>query len=285
MQAAATDGGHRRTTLRVCGANTCCIRGADDAFQNLEDLIPPGDVQIGRTACFAQCGIGPNVSVTCGHNAARTHHGVDTVDATCRLLRRAAGVRVPRVLAHASRLREEAQQAAADKDHVTSGTKARMAVQALSAQSVLRGSVAALRLLHKLLLMQAVAARERSSSQPNAGAGAAAAEEWLECAHEAREVQMRLCRAHGAGPHAQRDQSGPRLVPALLLEAQAHLHLAATVAATAREAGAAADDHRRRARELLAALKQPPYEPAQSRAHRARLAEKRAAAELLGDAG
>ena len=39
------------------------------------------------------------------------------------------------------------------------------------------------------------------------------------------------------------------------------------------------------ARELLAALKQPPYEPAQSRAHRARLAEKRAAAELLGDAG
>lgn len=296
MQAAVSLGGRRRTTLRVCGANTCCVRGADDVFQNLEDLIPPGDVQIGRTACFAQCGLGPNVSVSCDEHAARTHRGIDTVDATCRLLRR-TGVRVPRALKQASKLREEAQRAAADDDHAASGTLACLAVQTLDEQPALSGSVAALRLRHKLLLLQATAARAQSDE----GAGAHAST-WLACAREAREVQMRLRRAHDSGPHAHLDQSAPRLVPAMLLEAQAHAHLAAAAARTydglhegddarpdqravLEATRDAADSHREQARELLAALRQPPYEPAQSRVHRARLAEKREAERLLREGG
>ena len=290
-QGPVSAGGRRRTTLRVCGANTCCVRGADEAFENLEDLIPPGDMQIGRTACFAQCGLGPNVSVTRDQHVPRTRHGVDTPAATCGLLR-ATGVRVPRALQDASRLREESQRAAAENRHVESGTKACLAVQALTAKRMLSGSVAALRLRHKLLLMQANAAREQSRCD-GAGAGAAT---WLACAREANEVQMRLHRAHISGPHAHLDLSTPRLVPALLLQAQAHFHLAQAAEALPEggqrpewavlEAREAANCHRRQARALLGALGQPPYEPAQSRVHRVRLAEKREAERLLlRDAG
>ena len=105
---------------------------------------------------------------------------------------------------------------------------------------------------------------------------------------------MRLRRAHDSGPHAHLDQSAPRLVPAMLLEAQAHAHLAAAAARTydglhegddarpdqravLEATRDAADSHREQARALLAALRQPPYEPAQSRVHRVRLAEKREA--------
>lgn len=289
-QGVASQGGRRGTNIRVCGANTCCTRGADDVFESLEDLIPPGDVQIGRTACFAQCGLGPNVSVTCGGHAARTHRGIDTPEATCRLLR-ATGVRVPRALQQASKLREEAQRAAADADYSTSEALAASALRVLAARRVLGGSVSALRLRHKLLLLQATAAREQAEE------GEAAAATWLACAREARMVQERLHRAHSCGPRAEAGLSTPRLLPALLLEAQALVHqhqhasepslvVPGAPARAAKQAEPSAECGPRaavaaEARELLHRLERSPHEPPRTRAHRVRASERREAQRLL----
>ena len=275
-QGTASQGGRRSTSIRVCGANTCCIRGADDVFESLEDLVPPGDVQIGRTACFGRCGLGPNVSVQCNGQAARTCHAVDTPDATCRLLR-SSGVKVPRMLRHASRLREDATRAAEDADFAASEALAAAGVRALTSRCMLDGSVAALRLRHKLLLLQATAAREQALRGVYAHVAT-----WLACAREARSVVERLHRAHGSGPHAHIDIRGPRLHPALLLEVEALVHLAGQHVERPREVPvlSKAAEHRGQARELLQRLDGASDGPVRSRVHRVRASERREAQSL-----
>ena len=262
-------------TIRVCGANSCCQRGADEVKLTIEDLCPPSTVQVGSIGCFALCGAGPNVSCTrSGGERPSVHHRVEGLPAVRRLLR-SVGLRVHPALASAAKLRETATHHLANRRHLLAAHAATEAVSALDGAGALACGVVALRLRHRLLLLHADAARALCDEADASGREMAHcdavehARKRLACAAEAIAVQSRLERAHAAGPSRQKPPGGsgggPRFVPALLHAAQAHVRLG--------DVGAG--------RALLEALRAPPYEPPATRAHRVRVAERRAAEELL----
>ena len=305
--------------VRVCGANSCCQRGADEVKVMIEDLCPPSTVLVGSIGCFALCSAGPNVS--CSRNGSErpsVHHRVEGLPAVRKMLLRSVGLRVHPALAAAAKLREAAAQHLA-----THPRRALLAAHAAAdgaatldgaAGGVLACGVVALRLRHRLLLLHADAAKALCDGADGAhgaegasGGGlmeihrsaASRLRDWSEaappspppprrtddddddddvmahartrlaCALEAMRVQSRLARAHAAGPHRLKPPAGsgggPRFVPALLHAAHAHVALGDVKAARA----------------LLEGLRAPPFEPPATRAHRVRVAERRAAEELL----
>jgi hypothetical protein len=90
--------------------------------------------------------------------------------------------------------------------------------------------VLALRLRHKLLLLEAMA-RQKLGRRFCRETGAVACETGtaLRCATSAIEIQRRLQRAHAAGPNRHAAVRTPRHPPALLLAAEVHLALAQAI--------------------------------------------------------
>ena len=187
---------------------------------------------------------------------------------------RSMGLHVPPPIAAASALREKAQLHSDSSDFAQCEACAREALAALDGSAVLAGSVVALRLRHRIQLLRAAAARELYLDATAEGDIERLAEVALACAEAARAIQERLARAHAAGPCATHLASGPRLVPALLLAAQAHVALSETGRANSAH-------HRGEAIALLCALERPPYEPPNDRFHRVRAKERRQIAEAL----
>ena len=309
-RAQTTLDGHGCLSLRVCGANNCCQRGGDKTLAAIEDMVPPGAASYGSAPCFGRCSVGPNVGVSSSslNDRKRSLRScVDTHRATSKLLR-SVGIHVPAAILRASALREEAQ-AERDRRHherccELSRSGFRSLQQALGG-ALLAGSVTALRLAHRLLMLRAASARELGEIAP-----------WLESARDAQRLQERLLGAHEAGPRAHHAWHGPRLVPALLLTAEAHLRsMQSTPPASSRgaskqgtggccglelngggvggggqageDAGAADTDvrechrHRKEAHERLLALSAPPFDPPRSRYYRVRAYERREVERLL----
>ena len=256
--------------IRVCGANNCVQRGSEAAVAMIEDLASTS-CSIGSAPCFEKCGIGPNASCA-ATRASKPHvrHQLDTPDRIQSMLR-SVGITIHPALAEASLLRAKAQKHAEQAEHAQAEASARAALDLIG--GILEGSVNALRLRHKLWLLRAAAARALSDDDSDDRQQREWCSTWLVSATVAQEVQDRLCRAHSAGPCKSHAPSvGPRLVPAVLSAAQAHLRLASLCHG---DDGDPASEHRRKAKALLQSLTAPPYEPPETRWHRVRAYEKR----------
>ena len=285
-------GGHDTLSVRVCGANNCMQRGSDRTLAAIEDMVPPATGSSGLTGCFGRCNMGPNMEVAQAGEKRRVCSGLDNHEATFAALRSAAvKLRIHPAVRRASQLREAAQSSFDDGRHAESASTSAEAIATLEGAvggALVGGSVCALRLLHRLLLLRAKATRELSLGEEPAAAGspgdAACGHRlaWLESASAAVQVQQRLWRAHASKCSAAvAVADGPRLAPAILLAAEAHLSLASCggeeveAAGTASAGGRGRQQSMQEAQRHMDVLAAPPFEPPLSRAHRVRAHEKR----------
>jgi hypothetical protein len=315
-------GGHDTLSVRVCGANNCMQRGSDRTLAAIEDMVPPTTGSSGLTGCFGRCNMGPNMEVAQAGEKRRVCSGLDSHEATFAALRSAAvKLRIHPAVRRASQLREAAQSSFDDGRHAESASTSAEAIATLEGAvggALVGGSVCALRLLHRLLLLRAKATRELSLGEEPAAdqatrelslgeepAAAKATRElslgeepaaagspgdaacghrlaWLESASAAVQVQQRLWRAHTSKCSAAAAVAdGPRLAPAILLAAEAHLSLASCggeeveAAGTASAGGRGRQQSMQEAQRHMDVLAAPPFEPPLSRAHRVRAHEKR----------